>query len=62
MAGKKDKELIVVATNLTMSESRSVKKQLMESKRRIAPNAKGEIRNVESSAVGSILRLLDRHC
>ena len=56
MAGKHDQSVVAVISNLTSNQAARLSADIMKSKARITPNARGLITKGPSSMVGSLLQ------
>ena len=56
MAGKADKAVVSVISNLTSSQAAQITKDIMKAKARHAPNSRGTIAQWLMSSVGSLLQ------
>lgn len=56
MAGKADKAVVSVISNLTSSQASQITKDIMRAKSRYAPNSRGTIAQGLMSSVGSMLQ------
>lgn len=56
MAGKKDNAVVAVISDLTNAQAAQVTKEIMQAKRRIAPNSRGTAAWGNKSEVGGLLQ------
>lgn len=56
MAGKKDRAVVAVISDLTRSQAAQISKDIMRAKDRYAPLGRGTIATGERSAVGSLIQ------
>lgn len=56
MAGKKDKAVVAVISNLTLKQASEISKKITNAKGEIAPNARGTIKHTNNENVGNILQ------
>ena len=56
MAGKKDNAVVAVISGLTSNQAAQISKDLMKSKEKYAPFARGTIASGKHSGVGALLQ------
>ena len=56
MAGKKDRAVVAVISDLTRSQAAQISKDIMRAKDKHAPLGRGTIATGERSAVGSLIQ------
>lgn len=56
MAGKKDRAVVAVISDLTRSQTAQISKEIMRAKDRHAPLGRGTIATGERSTVGSLIQ------
>ena len=55
MAGRKDKAIVAVISNLTSSQSAQLSKEIMRAKEKYAPLSRGTIASGAINSVGALL-------
>ena len=56
MAGKKDRAVVAVISDLTQNQAAQISKEIMRAKSKYAPLGRGTIATGERSSVGSLIQ------
>lgn len=56
MAGKKDRAVVAVISDLTQNQAAQISKDIMKAKAKYAPNGRGTIATGQKTNVGSLIQ------